>query len=337
MDNVKLGGSGEVLQGVGYKIEIKRWIGGFANNIIQLSNAVNVAKGTASLLVFPEHSIFRSRELDFRSSENVNCDNNLLGDFFLKEECFQFALDLDSERREILLDYIRPLIFTAEQLEQVKTPDLAYDLVIHVRSGDVFRDDWKSEDAITSGVPGYVQPPLAYYERILDGGDYKSVLLVTQPDMKNPVISELLKRDNVSLKKHGGRIEDIITFMRAKELVIGHSTFSWCSALMSSCLKRLHQPCYFKMKGVDGIEILSYSFPGYIERGDWNASPRNMKKMLGYGVDNVQVRSDEVVQKEEGSGSECGAVNYVYKYTPPLIVRLRKVFRLRSRLKVLLR
>lgn len=320
------------LPGYGNRIVIDRWTGGFANNIIQLSNAINIAKRSNSSLEAPEHSIFGKFEMDFRTTAPSVTNNEVRGDFFLKKDCFQYAIDHDSERREILLKYVKRLIFDSDQMQLLDSCDQKYDLVIHVRSGDVFREDWNSRDAVLSGISNYVQPPLAFYEKILESREYKQVLLVTQPDIRNPVIGYLAKRDNITLKSNGGRVEDMLSFMRTPELVIGHSTFSWCAALMSTNLVKLHQPEFFRLKGVQEFEIRTYSFPNYIARGKWKASSRNMRIMITYDRHNICVSENN---ENNNDISECGHIDYIFIFRGFSIQSLRNRLRLRTRIRKL--
>ena len=311
----------KILDKKGYTIEISHWAGQFGNHIIQLSCAINLAMKTESLLRFPSHQFFNKTSIDFRKNKSTINAEVIKGEFFMKMDCFQHPIEYDFKRRLILQEFIIPLIFTSEQITRINQPDIEYDLVINIRSGDVFRKDWQSKEAVSSGLWNYVQPPLAYYNFILNSRNYKKVLIITQPDLKNPVISQLLKNKKITLKKHISPIDDILSIMRAKELVISHSTFSWCAALMSSNLNKLHQTHYVKLAGVTDYGVVTYHFPDYIKRGDWNSSKKNMNKMLNYNLEQIFCTTENRNKDLEVSISQIGTIGNTFVYDPDFYYR----------------
>lgn len=311
----------KILDKKGYILEIGYWAGQFGNHIIQLSSAINLAMKTESLLRFPSHQYFNKTSIDFRKNKSTINAEVIKGEFFMKKDCFQHPIQYDYKRRQILQEFIIPLIFTSEQITRINKPDIEYDLVINIRSGDVFRKDWQSKEAVTSGLWNYVQPPLAYYNYILNSNNFKKVLIISQPDLKNPVISQLLKNKKITLKKHISPTDDIISIMRARELVISHSTFSWCAALMSPNLNKLHQTPYVKVAGVTDYEVVTYHFPNYIERGDWNSSRKNMKRMLNYNLEQIFFTVGNIKKDLELPISQIGTIGNAFVYDPDFFYR----------------
>jgi hypothetical protein len=276
----------------GYRIEIKGWVGNFGNHMLQLSGALKVAIETESVLTYPQNKIIPNQIFDFRSAKNSQCNLKVTSLFFYHDECFQYPLIYDQERREIAIKYILPLL--KKKYNRITNDNQNWDientLVINIRSGDIFRDDYNSEDAIKSGIKNYVQPPLAFYKKIIGQFFYKNIIIVTQPDKRNPVIQELLKQyDKIIIKEHISPLDDFMMLLDAKHLVTCHSSFSWFAALISENLLVLHQPQSFSVKGINDYDVYTYNVENYIPYGSWKATKENLKKMINLQEKNIHV------------------------------------------------
>jgi hypothetical protein len=281
----------------GYQIIISSWVGNFGNNLLQLSGALKVAFETQSTLEYPDHKIIPKFKFDFCNIKNKNCHLLVKSPFFYHDECFQYPLIYDQERREISLKFILPLLKTRfERFSENKNNKVIKEdtLVINIRSGDIFSEDYNAEDAIKNGIKNYVQPPLAFYEFIIKKFNFNDVLIITQPDKKNPVIRELLRGyKNIEIYDHIDPLDDFMMLLQANHLVTCHSSFSWFVALMSDNLKILHQPDSFSLKGVTDFDIYSYSFNNYIKQGAWKATHENLIKMIELSIDEIDVKFSE--------------------------------------------
>ena len=71
----------------GYLIFIGEWMGNLGNNLIQLSNALNIAIETKSKLFLPKHDIIKSTNFDFTDPENNNCNKEIKGIFYYSFQC----------------------------------------------------------------------------------------------------------------------------------------------------------------------------------------------------------------------------------------------------------
>lgn len=276
----------------GYSIEIKGWVGNFGNHLLQLSGALKVAIETESVLMYPHNQIIPNQIFDFRSSKNSQCNLKVISLFFYHDECFQYPLIHDQERREISIKYILPLLKKKYKSinDYNQNWDVENSLVINIRSGDIFRDDYKSKAAVISGIKNYVQPPLAFYKKIIDHSYYKNIIIVTQPDKRNPVIHELLKQyDKIIIKEHICPLDDFMMLLDAKHLVTCHSSFSWFAALISENLLVLHQPQSFSVKGINDFDVYTYNVDNYIPHGSWKATKENLKKMINLPDKNIHV------------------------------------------------
>jgi hypothetical protein len=92
-------------------------------------------------------------------------------------------------------------------------------MVIHLRGGDVFGPRKPA---------AYGQPPLGYYELLLDSRSWSAVTIVHE-DLRNPVLAPLLEgcrqRGLPVFEQSGSVQEDIAFLLRAQTLVAGRGTF----------------------------------------------------------------------------------------------------------------
>ena len=270
-----------IRNGEGNHYHITHWAGQLGNHIIQLSNAIYLAERTFSKVSYPDHSLLRSATFDFSKSDSPN-PRLIKGCFFYNDECLPYPLLYDYERRAILRKYIVPLIFPSFMPDPRVSEKT---LVINIRSGDVFRGDYESKEAIFSGVSNYMQPPLSFYQLIIEKYGFTDILIVTQPDRKNPCIQGLMEwRSDIRIVEHQSPLDDLRILLSAKYLITAHSSFSWCAALMSSVLEVLFQPASFQVKGVRDIEIHTFKMNGYIPPGQWRPTRDNLSLMLTFPV-----------------------------------------------------
>jgi len=108
----------------------------------------------------------------------------------------------------------------AALLPQATEPALPKDhMVVHLRGGDVFGPRKPA---------AYGQPPLGYYELLLDSQSWSGVTIVHE-DVRSPVLTPLLeackKRGLPVFEQSGSVQQDIAFLLRAETLVAGRGTF----------------------------------------------------------------------------------------------------------------
>lgn len=101
------------------------------------------------------------------------------------------------------------------------------DLVIHIRSGDIFS---------TNIVYTYGQPPLCFYQKILNEFKFKNIYLIAQ-NKENPVINNLLSEFPKIIYKENNIETDIAYLSNAYNLVGSKSSFSFMSIKLNDILK----------------------------------------------------------------------------------------------------
>ena len=277
----------------GYVLKLSGWLGRLGNHLIQLSNAINVAQKSNSLLIVPPHGILRKRRYDFRLKGGDDCNEEIVGQFFLQSDCYQFPVQYDQDRRKVFLDHIREQLMYRSLRGRLRDkllpePDTQLDdetLVINMRSGtDIFRSSPPPQN-------DYMQPPLSFYKYIIEKHRYRKCLIVSEPERANPVINELLtwRGDReIRIKTHKSVQNDVATVLNARHLIAAHSTFTWCLALMSRNICVYHQPHTCRILGVMDFDVYTYEFSNYIKPGEWTASETQLELMVNHSVDDVR-------------------------------------------------
>ena len=96
-------------------------------------------------------------------------------------------------------------------------------LVIHIRSGDIFAHEHNPPH-------DYTPNPLVYYKNLVES--FKKVIVVTENDNYNPIIPELKKYDNVTVKS-STVASDFCNTNESKEFsIIWNRDFCSCCSIM---------------------------------------------------------------------------------------------------------
>jgi len=197
----------------------------------------------------------------------------------IKSDFFRFpGAEMSKEQRiEIVEQYIKPYTnFLVNDIPETTC-------VINIRSGDIFNP---------GGVhKGYVQPPFAFYKKIIDEEKYDKFLIITQPDLKNPTI--------MLIKKYSDKVElqtpdvsgAVATILGASSIVASNTTFLQV-LFFSNNIKKLYCLDYtdlFSYYGTcDRAEIVKYRLlETYIPVGTWKNSSEQLLMMENYPVEKI--------------------------------------------------
>ena len=141
------------------------------------------------------------------SVEDIKFKNNY--ELFYNKQYFLFSMFIF--KPEIRLNLIRKEIIK----KLIKINISKYDLYIHIRSGDIFK---KVKNRF------YSQPPLCFYEKILNNYKYKKIFIISG-DGNNPVISKLKNKYPNIIYKFNSMIYDISVLINAYNIVNSISSF----------------------------------------------------------------------------------------------------------------
>lgn len=259
-------------------VKIKEWYGRLGNNIIQLTNAIKFSiQNNHNKIIYPKHNIFEGNEIIININNNI-INNEIYCKNFFTDNPVHMTLE---ERRDIALKYLRPIISKINIINSNKD-----DLYIHIRSGDIF-----------SSCPHklYVQPPLAYYEYIINSNNYKNIFIVAE-DKLNPVINKLLENKNYKFIS-GSLQNDIGILLGAYNLCIGIGSFGYIMYYLSDNLTNFYIPSYnytqldnlHTVNTINNININTINIPNYIKVGEWKNTNDQRKKMIEYKLPIIKI------------------------------------------------
>ena len=182
-----------------------------------------------------------------------------------------------SDNRDVEWEFLRDALGLEE-------PKGDHDSVtIHLRGGDVFG----SRDA-----RNYGQPPLSFYEKVLEHCKPASVHIVYQDD-RNPVLEpleELCNQRGIACTRQTGTLkDDIETLLATQTLIAGRGTFLPAVAGLSKILQSVY---FFEDKFVirpprSGLDLYRVSdregeYSERVLRGNWENRPDQRELMLSY-------------------------------------------------------
>lgn len=209
---------------------IMGWKGRWANQFWSIVKAIQIAKKTGIRLIrtpynwglFKKPFMFQKILVQPDQTPKREADNCFdFNTYFRVDNLPPVNLTLDEEFR---------LLFTKQidnYIEEV--PDDV--LVIHIRSGDVFIEEWPE-------VHDYAQPPCMYYKDMMSMGNWSKVWLFAE-DTKNPCVDYVRKFKNV-IWKEGYSIEQIIgVAVGAKHLAFGRGSLGLGFAAIAKDLQTL--------------------------------------------------------------------------------------------------
>jgi len=227
-----------------YKLE--KWYCRLGNNIIQLYNLLSISIYNNSDVILPPH-IFLNKTLikinnEIGSNEigSNEIGSNEIGSnefdsnekFFLKKYLIKNigilpeVFDINKDKVECIL---RDLFIIKSDTETCLGDN---DVVIHIRSGDLFTDGTRSPS-------DYIPPPLSYYTEILNNNNFEKIYIVAE-DIKNPCIDKLLKLYPNIIFKQQKLEHDIDLILRTKNIICSIGTFIPSLLMLSKNIKNVY-------------------------------------------------------------------------------------------------
>jgi len=309
-------------------IYVKRWFGDLGNNLIQITHIKYLSEQIRSPFYLPQHKFLEieknypihslvPEEITYKDSststlllndlkthvKNITKSHrfSILRSFYYQYDVSPFTLNLADYRR-ILKNQIFPLIPCQEGFLVSSVNDDT--LVIHIRSGDIFNDHGVHD--------AYIQPPVSFYEKIINEFNFKDVLIVTQKDLRNPCIARLKELfPNIRIQA-SSLLEDVNTILNARNLVTAMSTFSLSLGFASNKIKRLYVPQFqvkrgywrtffwpaifqllFNSKHTEKMsqnldfELYLLDILNYIEIGNWKNTQEQRDQMINHLCEHV--------------------------------------------------
>jgi hypothetical protein len=269
---------------------IPKWFCRLGNNLIQLINALAYA------CQYKLDYVYMATPHDYLSSQVINVSGTdrefslqtseckLSNIFFYTVEIPGFQYTSNSDISYYLFNtYLMP-IYKHKEIHCLAPADTENTLYIHVRSGDIF--------STVKPHSLYVQPPLSYYDHIINEQKPDHIILVSEDNL-NPCINALLAEysDKIThVCNPGDPFKDISVLCRAGKIIFGFGTFSYYIMCVSRNLNTIWFPKYDNNNdiespsGLSHIQTVYISLPKYMKPGDWKNTPAQRKIMLTYQI-----------------------------------------------------
>lgn len=158
-------------------------------------------------------------------------------------------------------------------------------LVIHIRSGDIFTYNIN---------PNYAQPPLCFYEKIINENNYSKIFIVSSGN-ENPVINQLLKLYNNITFIHGFVEEAISFIVNAYNLIMSSSTFVYTLIWINQNLKNLYiyQITYFNLTSGNYTKHIMKPSSKYLSimKEKWQKTAQQLDLMLNENCKDSNITS----------------------------------------------
>jgi hypothetical protein len=192
---------------------------------------------------------------------------------------FRIEFDITKEERfEIVQQHIKPYTnFSVTPVPQTTC-------IINIRSGDIFNSGGTHKS--------YVQPPFAFYKKIIDEEKYDKFLVITQQDKINPTIS-LVEQYSKKVEVQSPNLSETLSIiLGASSFVASYTTFSQV-LFFSNFIKKIYCLDYTDFFSFFGTcpktEIVKYKFlKPYIQVGTWINSIEQLALMKNYDVKNIK-------------------------------------------------
>jgi hypothetical protein len=221
--------------------------GRLGNFIIQIKYAIQVALFYNYNVIIPKHNFINTTYLVFNNKVTVNCEK--IEDTFFYPSKIPIP-NLNLKLFELNIDKSHEILKSIFIFE--KQPPLnANDLVIHIRSEDIFSKNPH---------PYYIPPPLSYYTSIIKNNNFNDIYLITT-DKLNPCINELINIFPKIKFKIQSLEEDIKLILRAITIIGSFGSFIPSLMILSNHIQKIYLPSYMNIYSTSPeIETYNISF-----------------------------------------------------------------------------
>jgi hypothetical protein len=190
--------------------------------------------------------------------------------------------EIKTFNNEMLLSlslYTLKIIYRKYLQANLRPVPQSYDVGIHIRSGDIFQG---------RGHKLYLQPPLYYYEKVIEEYHDRSKIIVFE-NKANPVIPTLIEKykntPNIHFQSKTLE-EDIMVLSQCRTLVCSVGTFCLVPFIVSNSIQKLVVPDYFVKNSwftFDNVDTDVIELPGYCT-GEWANTNVQNKKLIHYTI-----------------------------------------------------
>ena len=213
---------------------IKKWVGRLGNNMLQLLNVISIGLYYNYNIIIPYHKYFKEKYIIL--NKNITIHNEVITNddqFFRKHKIKNIDShlfnDTNIKNKAVI---ILKNIFSLQQTVPLNNNDV----VIHIRSGDIFKTDRGPN-------PNYPPPPLSYYINILNNNHFENIYLIAE-DTRNPTINKLLELyPNIRFKLQSLN-EDIKLILQSRNVIMSIGTFIPMLLTISDNIKNVYKTSF---------------------------------------------------------------------------------------------
>lgn len=251
-------------------IAIRYWFGRLGNNIMQVYNAICIAKYyNYNVEIWEPHPFFPSGYLTInpafgKEAPKLFSPNSTEFFSYPDSDMIQHSFsEADfADIRKILCS-----IFQYPPERQIGPNDL----VIHIRGGDIFSHNPHS---------GYVTPPLSFYVDILQSNHFDKVYLVSE-DNKNPCIEPLLRQfPNIEFQSKSLH-EDVALILGAKNVMSSFGTMIAAILCVSNNIETWYRASYDVKIRMLRCRMIETNLDEYhAKQLPWTANREQIERML---------------------------------------------------------
>ena len=243
-------------------ILIKHFWCRLGNNIIELTNIINLALVNKHNIVFEvKHPLF---------------DLNIITDYFSKYNNKEILTDnkaffhILTETTQENNDITNKLIKDSFLIKDIKKLD-ENDLVVHIRSGDIF-----SLNSKKGWNPLYIPPPLSYYIKNINKHKHKyNKIIIVSEDLSNPIVSILQRIYHNAIHTNNSFDKDIRIILGATNIIYSVGTLIPSLMVLSDNVKNICGDMW-----ATNTELTDY----YKKMGPWCCSKQQLRLMLFYRI-----------------------------------------------------
>lgn len=247
-------------------LRINRWLN-FGNMVGQLARAVAFAgRHDVPLVTGPESAWFETGRV---AGVRVRLDGAVRGPALEGRFFYGPVLGIDDEIPvEVLRDLRRR--FVAAPTEP------AWDLAIHIRSGDIFGDDPH---------PAYWPQPLSYFQAVVAQVRPARVAVVSQ-DERHPAIASLLAwcrdRGIAAELRSASLREDVGVLVSSRSLCLSVGTMGLAAGWLSDRVEQVFVPRAEQVGELLalGVDVWSADLPGATALGPWTGAAEQCAGLL---------------------------------------------------------
>jgi len=209
------------------KIQHSNRIGNF---LIKIKNSIHIALYYNYNIILPVHDFLNTTYIVI--NKDVTLNSEIITDthnFYHRDRIQNIDPSLFNINRDKVLMILKN-IFKFKNIPPLKNDEL----VIHIRSGDIFNSNPHQ---------GYVIPPLSYYTNIIKKNNYKNIYLLAE-DHHNPCINQLIKLYPTIIFNLQSLEQDVKLILAARNIVISYGSFITSILLHSDNKINVYVPSY---------------------------------------------------------------------------------------------